>query len=237
MDSELLVIPGDLISVKFDANNVVLGPGVCISKKDNESIIPTSAGILQLQEKKNQNYIYIESNNKRYIPSMGDYVVGTVTGVFGDYFKISLSNFQSSVILSTMAFPNASKKNRPNLKNGDLVYARVSSCFKDIDVEIECIDPTTGKDGGFGLLEGGYVFEVKLGYARWLFFDKQNPLLEILASKCKFEIAIGINGKIWLKTDDLKTTLACSTIIENCQFLKQQDFNTEINKVFKKLNI
>ena len=49
-----------------------------------------------------------------------------------------------------LGFPNASKKNRPNLKNGQAVYARVSQDIPEIETELECIDPTSGKEGGFG---------------------------------------------------------------------------------------
>lgn len=222
-----IIIPGDSVQV---ANSVALGPGVVCTR--NRSVIPVTAGILE----ENSKSIHLESNGRRYVPSTNDYVIGTVTGSFGDAFRVSLSDFTFPVSLSAMAFPNASKKNRPNLKVGSLVYARVSSAIPEIDVEIECLDPTTGKDGGFGLLEGGYVFDVSLAYARTLLFNPNYPLLNQLVKKCQFEIAIGLNGKIWIKTDDLKHTLAAANAIKQCQLVPSSECSKVINSAFKSLS-
>lgn len=64
---------------------------------------------------------------------------------------------------------------------------------------MECID-SSGKESGFGLLDDlGFLFDVNMNFARELLFNKNSIFLELLALKCKFEIAIGINGKIWIK--------------------------------------
>lgn len=222
-EMSLIIIPGDSINVSTES--AALGPGIVATGTE---ITPVSAGLLQVSKKA----IHVESNGRRYVPSTNDYVIGIVTGSFGDSFRVSLSNFTFPVSLSTMAFPNASKKNRPNLKVGSLIYARVSSAIAEVDVEIECLDPTTGKDGGFGLLEGGYVFDVSLAFARTLLFDAQFPLLAQLVKKCKFEIAIGLNGKIWINTEDLKHTLSAANAIQQCQEVPSSKFATKINKCF-----
>ncbi|CCH45608.1 exosome complex exonuclease [Wickerhamomyces ciferrii] len=229
-----LIIPGDdLPSHSTDQNSqLIIGPGIYVNPI-NKSIIPINSGLLNHQA----NSLYIESNSRRYIPQQNDFVIGKVIGSFGDVFKVSLSNFSNSVSLSSMAFPNATKKNRPNIKNGNLVYARVSNANKEIDTELECIDPTTGKDGGFGLLEGGYLLEVSLSFARFLLFNPQCQILNELVKKCKFEIAIGCNGLIWIKSDELKYTLALSKCLEKAQFLKQDELNKVFNSTFKELGL
>ncbi|ODQ57173.1 hypothetical protein WICANDRAFT_35899 [Wickerhamomyces anomalus NRRL Y-366-8] len=226
-----LIIPGDNLTIS-DSKELVIGPGIHVTPITKE-IIPVHSGILQQAN----NALHIESNSRRYIPSNNDYVIGLVTGVFGDNFRVSLSNFSFPVSLSAMAFPNATKKNRPNLKIGNLIYARVSNASPEVDVEIECIDPTTGKDGGFGLLEGGYVFDVSLSFARSLLFDVNHTLLNLLVKKCKFELAIGLNGKIWIKADDLKYTLALAKSIEKAQLVYSGEFNKVINSAFSELGL
>lgn len=224
-----IIIPGDPLDVP---QTTLLGPGTYKVPSTGE-IIPTSAGILEQDDK----LVYIESNAKRYIPQSNDFVIGVITGVYGDGYKVQLSDFSFPVQLSAMAFPNASRKNRPNLKTGNLVYARVSSAIPEIDVEIECVDATTGKDGGFGLLEGGYLVDVSLAFARNLLFNLDFPLLNLIVKKCKFEIAIGVNGKIWVKTDDLKYTIAVANSIKNCQSVQSADFQNVINDCFKAVNL
>ena len=252
---ENVILPGDAIT-SSETSQLTLGPGI-YRDVANKSLIPTNAGLFHTKKSGSKTVYYIDSNSKRYIPQANDYVIGIVSGVVGESYKVQLQNFSSAVLLSFMAFPNASKKNRPNLRNGQAVYARVSQAIPEIDVEIECIDPTTGKDGGFGVLdESGYLFEVNLNYARELLFNHNSPILEKLASKCKFELAVGINGKIWLKcgegipakdisgkedvemadadaaAQDLKVTLAASRFIQRCQHIPPSQVDAELKRIF-----
>ena len=148
---------------------------------------------------------------------------------------MSLANFSSPVTLSYMAFPNASKKNRPSLKVGDLVYARVCKADKELEGEIECVDSTTGKDAGFGLLSGGMVVEATLAFCRELTFNENFPLLGLLAKNARFEVAIGINGRVWINCDDVKSTLACCRSIMDCQKRPISDHKSIITEHFKNL--
>ncbi|KAK6201356.1 exosome complex exonuclease RRP40 [Scheffersomyces amazonensis] len=203
-----IILPGDKFPVSRNHDesiDITLGPGLYKSV-NSDTILPVQAGIFQSKPiKKQQQLYYIDSNSRRYIPQTNDYVIGTIVGVVGgESYKVSLQDFSSCVLLSMMAFPNATKKNRPNLQIGQIVYARVSNAGNEIETELECIDPTTGKDGGFGLLdESGYLFSItNLNFTRELLFNSESPVLQKLSTRCKFEIAIGINGKIWIKCGD-----------------------------------
>ena len=46
------------------------------------------------------------------------------------------------------------------------MYARVSLANRDMEPEIECFDPSTGKSDGFGELKGGLVVNCSLQTAR-----------------------------------------------------------------------
>ncbi|CAI7338758.1 BEM_collapsed_G0049780.mRNA.1.CDS.1 [Saccharomyces cerevisiae] len=159
---------------------------------------------------------YIDYSSKRYIPSVNDFVIGVIIGTFSDSYKVSLQNFSSSVSLSYMAFPNASKEKQANFASGR------SKCMrefvpqkKELEAEIECFDSITGRDAGFGILEDGMIIDVNLNFARQLLFNNDFPLLKVLAAHTKFEVAIGLNGKIWVKCEELSNTLACyRTIME-----------------------
>lgn len=259
-----IIAPGDSLAAEIAGESqITIGPGIYKYPKTQE-IIPLQAGILKsvnVSKKTADKLIYIESNSKRYIPEVNDFVIGFVTGVYGEFFKVSLQEYSPQVQLSMMAFPNATKKNRPNLKVGQAVYARVSEAVPEVDTEIECIDPETGKEGGFGLLdESGFVFDVNMNYARALLFNKSSPILEKLATKCVFEIAIGTNGKIWIKSGsglsvqepekaddedvdmdtpktisvkDMKMTLAASKYLTACQFVGPDQVDDELKKAFR----
>lgn len=49
---------------------------------------------------------------------------------------------------------------------GTLIYARVTVSSRDMEPEIECVDPATGKSDGFGELKGGYMVTASLQLAR-----------------------------------------------------------------------
>lgn len=169
----MVVMPGDELALD-QGKPVVLGPGVYCDPQ-TQTVVPVNAGVPVVKESAKRQTVYVEYNSKRYIPSVGDLVIGVITSTFSDSYRVSLSSFSNSVSLSYMAFPNASKKNRPTLKVGDLVYARVSSAEKELEAEIECLDSTTGESAGFGLLEGGMVIDVTLAFARRLLFNDDFP--------------------------------------------------------------
>lgn len=257
-----VILPGDDLGISTDQIETSIGPGIYkVPGIKDTKLIPINGGLLNIQRNKQgtRQAAHLESNSRRYIPQVSDMVIGTIVGVYAEYYKVLLQNFLSNVTLSVMAFPNATKKNRPNLRQGQCVYARVSSYIPDLETELECFDLSTGKDGGFGLLdESGYIFDVELNYARELLFNPGFLVLEKLSTKCMFEIAIGINGKIWLKcgdgvpipgksTDedsdkmdvdyvkDLKTTLAAANYIKQCQKVSPEQFDNVLAASFKGL--
>lgn len=203
-----VVIPGDPLPLD-PAVNITLGPGIHKLPKSH-AIIPVNAGLLhsKINSKHSNQVIYLDLESKRYIPQANDLVLGIVSGVIGENYKLTLQPFSSPVMLPMMAFPNATKKNRPNLNEGDAVYARVATLIPELETELLCVDARTGKEGGFGVLDtAGFVFDVKQSFARELLFNAQLVFLEKLATRCQFEIAVGINGKVWLKCSSSTTPL------------------------------
>ncbi|VUG17910.1 RRP40 [Brettanomyces bruxellensis] len=236
MSVRQVVIPGDHIEVESQKNrsSITLGPHISLVPTiGTHTLNPTTVGLLEEKHLSAKRTVYyVEANSKRYLPESGDNVIGVIIGSFGDFYRVSLNDFSVPVVLNQFSFPNASKKNRPRLEVGDLIYARVESVNPNVDAEISCVDPTTGKAEGYGKLEGGMVFKVKLAYARNLLFDPNAHILTELVTKCKFEIAIGVNGKIWLKTDDIHSTVACGRCIEKSQQWSDADIKANVEDAF-----
>lgn len=67
---------------------------------------------------------------------------------------LSLSSAHSAT-LPALAFEGATKRNRPNLNIGTLVYAKVlpNANSRDAEPELTCVDLRTGKAEGFGELK------------------------------------------------------------------------------------
>ncbi|KAK6100138.1 exosome non-catalytic core subunit rrp40 [Batrachochytrium dendrobatidis] len=114
--------------------------------------------------------------------------------------------------LPVLAFEGATKRNKPNLEVGALVYARVSLANKDMEPEIECINPSSGKADGFGELNDGFMIKCSLGMCRSL-MAKNNTILAQISSLFPFETAIGMNGRVWINAETPKQIIMIANLI------------------------
>ncbi|KAJ3344345.1 exosome non-catalytic core subunit rrp40 [Gonapodya sp. JEL0774] len=190
------VIPGDQvpISTADSAALIRIGPG--LHRELDGSIMVVKAGVLCCQAGKDGTRWWVDSNFKRYVPVQGEPVVGQVTFKSADYFRVDIGAAHQAQ-LSALAFEGATKRNRPPLEVGSLVYARVSLANRDMEPELECVDQTTGRAEGFGELKGGFVVSCSLGMARSLLLPT-HPLLPALGARFPFETAVGLNGRVWI---------------------------------------
>lgn len=131
-----------------------------------------------------------------------------------------MSDYTANATLPHFAFEGASKKSRPQLASGALVYARVTLANKHMDPELECVSSSTGKSDGLGPLTGGMLFTISLAMARRLMLAKPAEqgklvLLNVIGEGgVPFEIAVGRNGKVWVDSKHVKTTLAIGRAIQ-----------------------
>lgn len=137
-----------------------------------------------------------------------------------DAFQVHLVDYSPPTLLPHLAFELASKKNRPQLAPGALVYARVVSARKHMDAELECVNPTTGKADGLGPLVGGMLFHVSLGMSRRLLMPRPAAdggvvvLDELGALGAAFETAVGRNGRVWVNSENVRTVIAVGRAIQ-----------------------
>jgi exosome complex component RRP40 len=155
----------------------------------------------------------------QYIPSVGDLVIGTIQRSTADLYTVLLTDYTFPATLPHLSFELATKKTKPNLSPGALVYARVSLAHKHMDAELECVSPTTGKADGLGPLVGGMLFRISLGMARRLLMPKTTEegkvvvLEELGSAGMGFETAVGRNGRLWVESDRVGTVIAVGRAI------------------------
>jgi exosome complex component RRP40 len=237
MATKEFVLPGDsLDSELLPINpNLPLKLGTGLRYMPPNTISPTVPG--QLCTDARRNTVWVEYNSGRvtpfsslfstsiidteqYIPAVGDLVIATIHHSSQDVFYASISDYASYATLPHLSFEGATKKTRPLLTQGSLVYARISLANKHMDPEIECVSSSTGKSEGLGPLMGGMVFGISLGMARRLMMPKPTEqgglvVLEELGSQgVAFEIAVGRNGKVWVDSKAIKATLAVGRAIQ-----------------------
>ncbi|KII90952.1 hypothetical protein PLICRDRAFT_137496 [Plicaturopsis crispa FD-325 SS-3] len=205
-----IVLPGEHISAQHV--NLKLGPGL-LQVSDSQqagSIISTRAGTLN--HSSNGSKWWIDSNSRRYVPAAQESVVGQVVGRSGEGYRVDIGSAHSAS-LDGLAFEGASKRNKPNLKVGSLVYARVSLAHKDMEPELECFDAQTRKSEGFGELKGGFIVRCSLKTSR-LLLDPKHFLLPMLGARFPLEAAVGTNGRVWVNAQEVRHTIAITRCIE-----------------------
>ncbi|KAL8998824.1 MAG: hypothetical protein Q9169_002162 [Polycauliona sp. 2 TL-2023] len=214
MTAQTLVMPGQVLSQdvlpvsRKSSTPIKLGPGLRYTPPS--TITTISPGPLCTDPKKNT--VWVENNSGRYIPQINDVIIATVHHSSTDWYHCSITPYTTFAQLPQLAFEGATKKTRPQLSSGGLVYARVVAASKNLDPELACYNPSTGKGEGLGELKGGMVFDISLAMARRLLLSKQKEegrlvILEDLAEQVAFEIAVGRNGKVWVNANGVKDTL------------------------------
>lgn len=134
------VVPGELITdlVSSGSKSIKIGAGL---DHENGNVNVTTAGTLRYRA---PGSYWVDTDRKRYFPKVEDQVVGIIDQVLGDFYSVNIfSGF--NCILNRQAFEGATKRNKPELKRGDVIYARVIKSGIDCDVELSCVTTTGTK--------------------------------------------------------------------------------------------
>uniref|UniRef100_A0A1Y1LW03 Ribosomal RNA-processing protein 40 n=1 Tax=Photinus pyralis TaxID=7054 RepID=A0A1Y1LW03_PHOPY len=186
------VFPGDVVRDLKVVNGVILrGPGLHSHEEPN-CLLVTRAGKLCF---KPPNVYWVEGHFKRYYPKKGDLVVGIIKKS-GNVCKVDIGSSELAS-LSLLSFEGATKKQKPDLQVGDVVYAKLLSAHREMEPELVCVD-SYYKAGKLGPLSNdGFVMNVSLNFVNRI-LDVNSLLLRALGQKYVFEIAVGMNGKVWI---------------------------------------
>ncbi|KPI43887.1 Exosome complex component RRP40 [Cyphellophora attinorum] len=235
MATAQIFLPGDLIPASLlppPHKKRKLGPGIRLQQHQDPSTITTTttvsetftstlAGPLTINPQKRTATIIPHPNTTRYNPKLNDLVIAQITRTTQDFYHVSLSPHGATAILAQLNFEGATKKTRPKLESGDLVYARVVFVGAEgagMEVEVSCVDAQTGKAGGEGLgvlggasggggvgtpavVSTGMVFDVSVGLAERILRKEEGiEFLAELGGKLEggFEVCVGRNGRVWV---------------------------------------
>jgi len=213
------VFPGDLIGEvdDFSSTGVLLGGGVL---REGMQLTATRVGIVRWNDL--NHALSVESVLKRYVPAVGDHVIGIVADRHADEYRLDIGA-AAQATLPTLAFDGATKRNRPNLQVGALVYVRLTVANKDMDPEATCQAPVgiapkdwVTRESIYGELVSGTVFDCPLVLCRQLETD-ECEVLQAIGELAPFEIAVGANGRVWLNAERPATlVIAQQAILMSC---------------------
>ncbi|KAG7277950.1 hypothetical protein CRUP_022120 [Coryphaenoides rupestris] len=210
-------IKTDTISLSEDVKpeKIVCGPGL---RRDGDNVVVCKSGVLR---HKQPNLYWLDSQQRRYVPAKGESVIGIITTKSGDVFKVDVGGSEQAS-LSYLAFEGATKRNRPNVQVGDLVYAQFLIANKDMEPELVCID-SSGRANGLGVFgAGGLLFKVSLGLSE---------IMKDLEKLYPCELVLGMNGRLWVRAASVQKTLIVANLLESSENMTAQQRRTLFKRV------
>lgn len=128
----------------------------------------TKPGILRFRA---PDRMWVETTHKRYVPAVGDTVVGVVLERRAEAYRVDVGG-STAAFLPLLAFDGASRRNKPELPVGCMIYARVCGVDRHADAELTCQvadgpkrDWVTG-ESVFGELRGGTCIRLGVAFAK-----------------------------------------------------------------------
>jgi exosome complex component RRP40 len=242
-----VVLPGDDVTDhihqnSFDKKRPKLGAGLRTTTVSNDPadideirIISTCAG--RLVQHPNNHTFFVKQNIQKYRPLLEDRVIGIVEervasdGSGGDIYRVNIGG-PHPALLSNLSFEGATKRNKPNLSPGLLLYARIQSTPRAMDVTLSCtLGPHDGgvprkdwmtNEGTYGILTGGTCRKIPLGLARELLYPNNLVLQELGRKNIPFEVCVGVNGMLWVHSARPEYTILIQNAILNSQVLTEE---------------
>ncbi|XP_053165438.1 exosome complex component RRP40 [Hemicordylus capensis] len=213
---------------------LVCGPGL---RRGGDGLLVTKCGQLRYRAPGGQagsgsgsgGTYWVDSQQRRYVPVKGDHVIGIMTAKAGDIFKVDVGGSEQAS-LSYLAFEGATKRNRPNVQVGDLIYGQLIVANKDMEPEMVCID-SSGRANGMGIIgQDGFLFKVSLGLVRKL-LAPGCEIIQDLGQLYPFELVLGMNGRIWVKAKTIQQTLIVANVLEACEHMTAEQRKQAVAKL------
>ena len=191
---------------------------------------------------------------------IGDRILGIIEDqkASADYYRVNIFSSHSA-LLHVLSFEGATKRNRPQLEPGCLIYCRIIKSFGGrMDMEVSCKvggsgsagvsvfnndEEEEGDDGGasrkdwltnegtYGPLTGGMSFKISLGLARELLNPKNAVLSALDKSKLPFEIAVGVNGMVWINSPCAEYTIVVMNAIQNSEVMSAEQVRGMVKRM------
>jgi exosome complex component RRP40 len=239
VSEETIAMPGEVVGT-ISGNPpgggtrrvVRLGSGV---RYHDQSLVATKAG--NVRKDPGRSKVWIAGNQKRYEPVTEDAVVGIVIEKHADEYRLDIRGTDTA-ILPALAFEGATKRNKPALAVGSSVYCRIATASKDMDIEASCIAPGSSQSWVSGEtlyseLKGGNIVTVSTALARAL-RNTSSAVLAALETYMRFEVAIGANGRVWVKSDSIQNTIVLCLLIAKADEMPVDKWQAHAKQVLDK---
>lgn len=246
--SNTVVLPGDAVAQLLappppppaasgrpaTAAVVRLGAGVARAAPPRaDTVVATHAGAPRFDAARSKVWVS-GGGRRRYDPAVGDAVVAVVTDRHAEEYRVDMAGTDTAT-LPALAFEGATKRNKPALTAGCAVYCRVTRADVDMECEVSCVEPGSSGSwvGGeclYGELKDGNIVSVSLRLAAQLQAE-DSVVLGTLGAAVPFESAVGKNGRVWIKSGAVRSTVLLCLLVAKADVMELDAWKKHVAKV------
>jgi len=216
MLSRKIVLPGDLVST----NPKCAGPGTYV---ENGKVYARVLGLLD----KTETGVRIIPLKGRYIPSVGDTVVGIVDEITAHGWIIDIN----SPYIAFLPFPEHPEM-KPNKKPNDVLDIGDAIIAKIMKIDPKMRVTLTMKDKLCRPIKVGRIVAINPTRVPRV-IGKKGSMIKLLKSELDVQIIVGQNGLIWLNGDVKKVSIAEEAIYIIEQEAHLEGLTDRINEFIK----
>lgn len=117
--------------------------------------------------------------------------------------QVNIRSATPARLAAVAGFEGATRRSKPQLGVGSVLLLRVLHLSPLLGGDVTCCSnncskPWTSSEKVLGELRDGIVIEVPIAFAHSM-LSRDSPVLQLLGSRIPFEIAVGLNGRVWVR--------------------------------------
>lgn len=194
-----IVMPGDLL----EGEKLKPGAGTYVS---DGKIFAALLGIKSVKS----NYVNIIPLSGRYIPAVGDSVIGKVEDIGPSNWLIEINSpYPAPLHVNEVPWRVEFGDTARYMNVGDVILAKVLMVDETMRVQV------TMKDQGLRKLQGGQIIEVSPSKVPRV-IGKSGSMIQMIKGYTNCRIFVGQNGRIWLdgEVDSIMHAIKAIQMIE-----------------------
>ncbi|KAL4489871.1 hypothetical protein ABPG72_010770 [Tetrahymena utriculariae] len=230
-----IVLPGEQIDLSQLSGQLLIDEKSFTQTTDNQLYSNKSGVLVDTQLKYGACGLIVKAYAQKYYAEVDDYVIGVIKGRVQEYYLVDIGA-QEDALLSFYGFEGATKKNRPNLRDGSLIFCKVTEANKYMKIKVDCIHPKIKKqwmtgESFFGQIKDGMVANISIEYAKSIIGQGDFVFRAFKKYIKSFETAIGSNGKVWIKTLQPQNTILILDALNKCKNMSMEQIKVYVDQL------
>ena len=197
-----IVLPGEKVEIKDKK----------FTYEENNSIYSKVLALIEEKENKKK----IVPLNGRYIPKVGDKVVGIIKEIESSGWFVDINTYNLAFLPIGEALQEFIDIFRTDISKylnvGDIILAKIINIVKNKIIHLSL------KEKGLRKLNKGIIIKVS-PYKVPRIIGKKSSMLNLIKQKTNCEIIVGQNGYIWIRGENVGKVIEVIKIIERYSYI------------------